>query len=207
MKQESNEALVRDYSNRIASILATAMRPKAGLKLKKLQDTNSLLMYPSICTTECKCSRISRTSWQTCTMPTTRTSTNETLNACATSCCQTTARARTLPTRFPTSASGSADSSSNSCRTLWLAKACTHTRTDRQGRPRQGEPRHRGDRALGQDGAHSSPGLGSKQVSKQEGQTRRRCCRVRKQRRLGRRGTSRATAVRASQRAVVLEGH
>eukprot|EP00965_Chrysotila_dentata_P110244 3642834-Pleurochrysis_carterae.AAC.1 len=48
MKQESKEALVRDYSNRIASILATAMRSKAGLKLKKLQDTHSLLMYPSM---------------------------------------------------------------------------------------------------------------------------------------------------------------
>eukprot|EP00965_Chrysotila_dentata_P243682 6205555-Pleurochrysis_carterae.AAC.1 len=37
MKQESKEALTRDYSDRIASFLATAMRPKAGLKLRKLQ--------------------------------------------------------------------------------------------------------------------------------------------------------------------------
>eukprot|EP00965_Chrysotila_dentata_P165312 5458804-Pleurochrysis_carterae.AAC.1 len=48
MKQESKEALVRDYLNRIASLLATAMRPKAGLKLKKQQDTHGLLMYPSM---------------------------------------------------------------------------------------------------------------------------------------------------------------
>eukprot|EP00965_Chrysotila_dentata_P252690 6210822-Pleurochrysis_carterae.AAC.1 len=33
MKQESKEALVRDYLNRIASFLATFMRPRAGLKL------------------------------------------------------------------------------------------------------------------------------------------------------------------------------
>eukprot|EP00965_Chrysotila_dentata_P032147 1072320-Pleurochrysis_carterae.AAC.1 len=49
MKQESKEALVRDYSNRTTSLLATAMlRPKAGLKLKKLQDTHGLLMHPSM---------------------------------------------------------------------------------------------------------------------------------------------------------------
>eukprot|EP00965_Chrysotila_dentata_P144008 4756741-Pleurochrysis_carterae.AAC.1 len=48
IKQEAREALVRDYSNRIASILATAMRPKAGLKLRKLQHTHGLLMYPSM---------------------------------------------------------------------------------------------------------------------------------------------------------------
>eukprot|EP00965_Chrysotila_dentata_P080072 2641679-Pleurochrysis_carterae.AAC.1 len=49
MKQEAREALVRDYSNRIASILATAMRPRAGFKLRKLQHTHTLLMYPSMC--------------------------------------------------------------------------------------------------------------------------------------------------------------
>eukprot|EP00965_Chrysotila_dentata_P091846 3032209-Pleurochrysis_carterae.AAC.1 len=48
MKQESKEALVRDYSNRIASLLATAMRPKASLKLRKLQHTHAVLMYPSM---------------------------------------------------------------------------------------------------------------------------------------------------------------
>eukprot|EP00965_Chrysotila_dentata_P117140 3871165-Pleurochrysis_carterae.AAC.1 len=48
LKQESKEALVRDYSNRIVSLLAAAMRPKAGLKLKKLQDMHALLMYPSL---------------------------------------------------------------------------------------------------------------------------------------------------------------
>eukprot|EP00965_Chrysotila_dentata_P096780 3198602-Pleurochrysis_carterae.AAC.1 len=48
MKQESKEALVRDYSNRIASLLATAIRPKSGLKLKKLQDAHGLFMYPSL---------------------------------------------------------------------------------------------------------------------------------------------------------------
>eukprot|EP00965_Chrysotila_dentata_P064614 2142341-Pleurochrysis_carterae.AAC.1 len=48
MKQESKEALVRDYSNRIASLVATEMRPKAGLKLKNLQDIHGLLMYPSM---------------------------------------------------------------------------------------------------------------------------------------------------------------
>eukprot|EP00965_Chrysotila_dentata_P057136 1895754-Pleurochrysis_carterae.AAC.1 len=47
MKQESKEALVRDYSNRIAS-LAITMRPKAVLKLEKLQDTHGLLMSPSM---------------------------------------------------------------------------------------------------------------------------------------------------------------
>eukprot|EP00965_Chrysotila_dentata_P160957 5314640-Pleurochrysis_carterae.AAC.1 len=48
IKQEAREALVRDYANRIASILATAMRPKAGLKLRELQHTHGLLMYPSM---------------------------------------------------------------------------------------------------------------------------------------------------------------
>eukprot|EP00965_Chrysotila_dentata_P082685 2728248-Pleurochrysis_carterae.AAC.1 len=48
IKQEAREALVRDYSNRIASILSTAMRPKAGLKLRNLQHTYGLLMYPSM---------------------------------------------------------------------------------------------------------------------------------------------------------------
>eukprot|EP00965_Chrysotila_dentata_P022448 743286-Pleurochrysis_carterae.AAC.1 len=44
IKQEAREALDRDYSNRIASILATPMmRPKAGLKLRKLQHTHGLL--------------------------------------------------------------------------------------------------------------------------------------------------------------------
>eukprot|EP00965_Chrysotila_dentata_P171674 5665708-Pleurochrysis_carterae.AAC.1 len=38
MKKESKEALVRDYSNRIASLLATSMQPKAGLKVQKLQQ-------------------------------------------------------------------------------------------------------------------------------------------------------------------------
>eukprot|EP00965_Chrysotila_dentata_P022624 749400-Pleurochrysis_carterae.AAC.1 len=47
IKQEAREALVRDYSNRIASILATAMRPKARLNLRKLQHTHRLPMYPS----------------------------------------------------------------------------------------------------------------------------------------------------------------
>eukprot|EP00965_Chrysotila_dentata_P049640 1645980-Pleurochrysis_carterae.AAC.1 len=48
MKQTSKEALVQDYLNRIASLLATARRPKAGLKLKKLPDTHALLIYPSM---------------------------------------------------------------------------------------------------------------------------------------------------------------
>eukprot|EP00965_Chrysotila_dentata_P081761 2699016-Pleurochrysis_carterae.AAC.1 len=47
MKHESKEALVRDYSNRIASLLATSMRPRAGLKLRKLQATHALPLYPS----------------------------------------------------------------------------------------------------------------------------------------------------------------
>eukprot|EP00965_Chrysotila_dentata_P072939 2411047-Pleurochrysis_carterae.AAC.1 len=67
VKQEAKETLVRDYSNRIASILATAMRPKAGLKLRRLQDTHALLMYPS---------RSSSTSWRIYTTPTMRTSTS-----------------------------------------------------------------------------------------------------------------------------------
>eukprot|EP00965_Chrysotila_dentata_P160350 5294636-Pleurochrysis_carterae.AAC.5 len=48
VKQEAKEALVRDYSNRIASILAIAMRPKAGLKLRKLQNIHALPVYPSM---------------------------------------------------------------------------------------------------------------------------------------------------------------
>eukprot|EP00965_Chrysotila_dentata_P139032 4598040-Pleurochrysis_carterae.AAC.2 len=46
--QESNEALVQDCSDRIASTLATAVRPKAGIKLRKTQNTHSLLLYPSM---------------------------------------------------------------------------------------------------------------------------------------------------------------
>eukprot|EP00965_Chrysotila_dentata_P088805 2932233-Pleurochrysis_carterae.AAC.1 len=49
MKQESKEALVRDYSNRIAFLLATSMRPKAELKLRKLQATHALPLYTSMC--------------------------------------------------------------------------------------------------------------------------------------------------------------
>eukprot|EP00965_Chrysotila_dentata_P196215 6177447-Pleurochrysis_carterae.AAC.1 len=48
MKLESKEALVRDHSNRIASLLATGVRPKASLKLRTLQHTHALLMYPSM---------------------------------------------------------------------------------------------------------------------------------------------------------------
>eukprot|EP00965_Chrysotila_dentata_P092770 3063023-Pleurochrysis_carterae.AAC.3 len=48
LKQESKEALVRDYSSRIASFLATSMRPRAGLKLRKIQDTHALPLYPSM---------------------------------------------------------------------------------------------------------------------------------------------------------------
>eukprot|EP00965_Chrysotila_dentata_P175346 5787984-Pleurochrysis_carterae.AAC.1 len=48
MKQESKEALVRDYSNRIASLLATSMRPKAELKLRKLHATHALPLHPSM---------------------------------------------------------------------------------------------------------------------------------------------------------------
>eukprot|EP00965_Chrysotila_dentata_P056798 1884786-Pleurochrysis_carterae.AAC.1 len=48
MKQESKEALVRDYSNRIAFLLATSMRPRAGLKLRKPQATHALPLYPSM---------------------------------------------------------------------------------------------------------------------------------------------------------------
>eukprot|EP00965_Chrysotila_dentata_P069690 2302076-Pleurochrysis_carterae.AAC.2 len=48
MKQESKEAMVQDYSNRIASLQATAMRRKASMKLKKLQDTHAFLMNPSV---------------------------------------------------------------------------------------------------------------------------------------------------------------
>eukprot|EP00965_Chrysotila_dentata_P076180 2516445-Pleurochrysis_carterae.AAC.1 len=48
LKQESKEALVRDYSNRIAPLLTSSMRPKAGLKLLKLQATHALLLYPSM---------------------------------------------------------------------------------------------------------------------------------------------------------------
>eukprot|EP00965_Chrysotila_dentata_P188523 6172785-Pleurochrysis_carterae.AAC.4 len=39
----------RDHSNRIASFLATSMRPRAGLKLRKLQDTHALPLFPSMC--------------------------------------------------------------------------------------------------------------------------------------------------------------
>eukprot|EP00965_Chrysotila_dentata_P172430 5689899-Pleurochrysis_carterae.AAC.1 len=46
LKQTSKEALVRDYSNLIASFLATSMRPRAGLKLRRLQDTRALPLYP-----------------------------------------------------------------------------------------------------------------------------------------------------------------
>eukprot|EP00965_Chrysotila_dentata_P195939 6177278-Pleurochrysis_carterae.AAC.2 len=44
LKQDSKEALVRDYSNRIVFFLAipSSMRPRAGLKLRKLQDTHTL---------------------------------------------------------------------------------------------------------------------------------------------------------------------
>eukprot|EP00965_Chrysotila_dentata_P035812 1191611-Pleurochrysis_carterae.AAC.1 len=45
MKQESKEVLVRNYSNRIASLLATSMRPNARLKLRKLQATHALPLY------------------------------------------------------------------------------------------------------------------------------------------------------------------
>eukprot|EP00965_Chrysotila_dentata_P047883 1588359-Pleurochrysis_carterae.AAC.1 len=48
IKQKAREALVRDYSNRIASILAASMRPKAGVKLRKLQGMHDLTMYPSM---------------------------------------------------------------------------------------------------------------------------------------------------------------
>eukprot|EP00965_Chrysotila_dentata_P052741 1749726-Pleurochrysis_carterae.AAC.1 len=49
LKQESKEALVRDYLNRIASFLATSMPPRAGLKLRRLQDTHAHLpLYPSM---------------------------------------------------------------------------------------------------------------------------------------------------------------
>eukprot|EP00965_Chrysotila_dentata_P017889 594853-Pleurochrysis_carterae.AAC.2 len=45
---EATEARVRDYSNRIASILATAMRPKAGLRLRKVRNTHAFTMHPSM---------------------------------------------------------------------------------------------------------------------------------------------------------------
>eukprot|EP00965_Chrysotila_dentata_P261444 6214258-Pleurochrysis_carterae.AAC.2 len=48
LKQESKEELVRDNSNRIASFLATSVRPRAGLKLRKLQDTHAKPLYPSM---------------------------------------------------------------------------------------------------------------------------------------------------------------
>eukprot|EP00965_Chrysotila_dentata_P255790 6212341-Pleurochrysis_carterae.AAC.2 len=48
IEQEAREALVRDYSNRIASILATVIRSQAGLKLRKLQSTRELTMYPTM---------------------------------------------------------------------------------------------------------------------------------------------------------------
>eukprot|EP00965_Chrysotila_dentata_P156822 5181822-Pleurochrysis_carterae.AAC.2 len=48
IKEEAREALVCDYSNRIASILATAMLPRAGLKLRKLQHTHGMMIYPSM---------------------------------------------------------------------------------------------------------------------------------------------------------------
>eukprot|EP00965_Chrysotila_dentata_P105842 3496007-Pleurochrysis_carterae.AAC.4 len=48
IKQEAREALVRDSFKRIASTLASAMRPKAGFKLRKLQSIHALTMFPSM---------------------------------------------------------------------------------------------------------------------------------------------------------------
>eukprot|EP00965_Chrysotila_dentata_P026449 875870-Pleurochrysis_carterae.AAC.1 len=98
MKQESKEALVRDYSNRIVSLLATAMRPTASLKLRKLQHTHALLMYPSMYDGVQMFKELKRSS-RTCTTRTTRTSTSERSSACATTSCRTTATARTSRTR------------------------------------------------------------------------------------------------------------
>eukprot|EP00965_Chrysotila_dentata_P164483 5430317-Pleurochrysis_carterae.AAC.7 len=47
LKQEPKEALLRDYSNRIAFTLALT-RPKAGLKLRTLQNKHALPMYRSM---------------------------------------------------------------------------------------------------------------------------------------------------------------